>query len=181
MFLTRHRSDGKPYRIFERQLRPSHAYLIDRLQFPSSGMGMFNRSATCPICGHSFLSDIEPGGRLVGTSPTGMFLDPHLQASHPDFVAWRRTIWKRSIILGIAVGLAIDGGAAYVLFLLGIRTVRGYNGILYYGGVPPLIILGFPIAWWFLNRWGIRRFRREWNMRGGVPAPQTDSSQMTAG
>ena len=133
---------------------------------------MFRGSANCPICGHSFLSDVEQGARLVGTSPTGMFLDPHLRANHQDYLAWKKSTWKTSIILGIALGLVIDFLIAYGLFSFGVRLPPGRAG-----GWPFLVgfFAGLPIPRLLLNRWGTLRFKREWNERGGIPAPQTET------
>ena len=137
---------------------------------------MFRGPANCPICGHSFLSDIEPGGRLVSTSPAGMFLDPHLKANHQDFLAWKKSTWKISMILGTALGFGIDFLIAYTLFSFGVQLPRGRTG-----GLPFLVglFVGLPIPRLLLNRWGARRFKREWNARGGIPAPQTDTGLLT--
>ena len=133
--------------------------------------------ANCPICGHSFLSDVEQGGKLVGTSPAGMFLDPHMRANHQDYLAWKKSTWKISILLGVALGLIFDFLIAYDLFSLGIQLPHGRAG-----SWPFLVGLfgGLPIPRLLMNRWGVRKFKREWNARGGIPAPQTGNGLSTS-
>src|SRR6266852_2735636 len=78
--------------------------------------------SNCPICGHDFRSDISKGARLVHTSPSGMFKASHLQENHADYLAWKRSKFKPSIVAGIATGIIFDFLLALVLHYYGILT-----------------------------------------------------------
>jgi hypothetical protein len=123
--------------------------------------------SNCPICGHDFRSDISEGVRLVHTSPSRMFMAPHLQENHADYLAWKKSKFKPSIVAGIATGIIFDFLLALVLYNSGIQLPHGRAGAW-----PFLVVLfsALPVPWLLLNQWGLRRFRREWNERGGLPA-----------
>ena len=74
----------------------------------------------CPICGHDFRSDISGGARLAHTSPSRMFKATHLQENHADYLAWKRSKFKPSIVAGIATGIIFDFLLALVLHYYGI-------------------------------------------------------------
>ena len=69
---------------------------------------MSGERSNCPICGHDFRSDTSEGARLVHTSPSGMFKAPHLQENHADYLAWKKSKFKPSIVAGIATGIIFD-------------------------------------------------------------------------
>jgi hypothetical protein len=128
---------------------------------------MLHGRSNCPICGHDFRSDISEGARLVHTSPSGMFMAPHLQANHHDYLAWKKSKRKPSMVLGTATGLVLDFLLALVLYDYGIQLPHGRAGAW-----PFLVVLFIvlPVPWLLLNSWGLRKFRREWNERCGFPA-----------
>ncbi|TMI19443.1 hypothetical protein E6H23_10880 [Candidatus Bathyarchaeota archaeon] len=129
---------------------------------------MLRGPSNCPICGHDFRSDVSEGARLVGTSPAGMFMASHLQESHPDYLAWKKGKFRPSLAAGVALGLTLDFLLAFVLYNYGVHLPRDRAG-----GWPFLVVLfaALPVPHLLLNRRGYRRFRREWNERGGFPAP----------
>src|SRR5437879_3607401 len=88
---------------------------------------MSDERSNCPICGHDFRSDISEGARLVHTSPSGMFKAPHLQENHADYLAWRRSKFKPSIVAGIATGIILDFLLAIALHHDGIEPTFGYG------------------------------------------------------
>src|SRR5207302_7618550 len=67
----------------------------------------------------------------------------------------------------LATGIIFDFLLALVLHYYGIKLPQGRAGAW-----PFLVVLFsvLPVPWLLLNRWGLRRFRREWNERGGLPA-----------
>lgn len=126
------------------------------------------KGSKCPICGHSFLLDVDEGARLIHTSPAGMFQAVHDRENHPDYLAWKRSKGRLSIFLGIALGLSVDVLIAYILFSLGVQLPRGR------AGAWPFLIALFtvmPIPLLLSNKWGIRKFRREWEAKWGIPPP----------
>src|SRR5260370_3562655 len=128
---------------------------------------MSGERSNCPICGHDFRSDISEGARLVHTSPSGMFKAQHLQENHADYLAWKKSKFKPSIVVGIATGIILDFLLALVLHYYGIQLPHGR------AGAWPFLVVFFSVLlvpWVLVNRWGLRRFRREWNERGGLPA-----------
>ena len=143
---------------------------------------MSSERSNCPICGHDFRSDISEGARLVHTPPSGMFKAPHLQEIHADYLAWKKSKFKPSIVAGIATGIIFDFLLALVLHYYGIKLPQGRAGAW-----PFLAVLFsvLPVPWLLLNRWGLRRFRREWNERGGLPSSNlpvsTSNSKDTVG
>ena len=61
---------------------------------------------------------------------------------------------------------------AYSLFSFGVKLPHGR------AGAWPFLVglfVSLPFPRLVLNRWGARKFKREWNERGGIPAPQTYS------
>src|SRR5207253_1573611 len=66
-----------------------------------------------------------------------------------------------------STGIIFDFLLALVLHYYGIQLPQGRAGAW-----PFLVVLFsvLPVPWLLLNRWGLRRFRREWNERGGLPA-----------
>jgi len=157
---------------------------MGRVRFLVDGWerAMSSERSNCPICGHDFRSDISEGARLVHTSPSRMFKTLHLQENHADYLAWKKSKFKPSIVAGIATGIIFDFLLALVLHYYGIKLPQGRAGAW-----PFLVVLFsvLPVPWLLLNRWGLRRFRREWNERGGLPSSNlpvsTSNSKDTVG
>src|SRR5438105_14873995 len=115
---------------------------------------MSGERSNCPICGHDFRSDISEGARLVHTSPSGMFKTLHLQENHADYLAWKKSKYKPSIVAGIATGIIFDFLLARVLHDYAIQIPQCRPG-----SRPFLVVLVsvLPVPCLLLNRWGLRR------------------------
>jgi len=94
----------------------------------------------------------------------------HCQSDHQDYLAWKRSKRRLTTVLGITTAIIFDLLLAYTLYNLGIKLPPGRAG-----GGPFLLaaVPAFLVCWPLVNRLGIRRFKREWQERGGVPASQT--------
>jgi hypothetical protein len=79
-----------------------------------------------------------------------MFMAPHLQENHADYLAWKKSKFKPSIVAGIATGIIFDFLLALVLYNSGIQLPHGRAGAW-----PFLVVLfsALPVPWLLLNQW----------------------------
>src|SRR5207253_11205003 len=91
------------------------------------------------------------------------------------YMAWKKGKFRPSLAAGVALGLTLDFLLAFALYNYGVHLPRGRAG-----GWPFLVVFfaALPIPRLLLNRRGYRRFRREWNERGGLPASNLLSSRV---
>jgi hypothetical protein len=128
---------------------------------------LLGQRSDCPICGRPLL-DLDEGERLVGGARARDWFPAHCQTTHPDYLVWKRSKAFLSNVLGIISAALVLALIIFVLYILGIHppTNRSGGAILVF---PTLFAYVIPRI--LINHWGIRKFRREWQARGGLPAP----------
>jgi len=91
----------------------------------------------------------------------------HCQNVHPDFLVWEKSKAKMMIVLGTATSIPVSVVAFwFFLFILHLPSSAGR-------GFAFIPIGAFLIPSILFTKLGTRRFRRDWEARGGLPAPST--------
>ena len=130
-------------------------------------MSLLGRRSNCPICGIPLAPDLGEGWRLTRGASARGWLPTHLRDTHQDYLVWQKSKRNLSRIFGVAAAVSIGLMIAYVFPIFGIRLPQGRSG-----GVFLLPVLGgYFIPSVLIDQWGIRKFRREWIERGGLPVP----------
>jgi len=91
----------------------------------------------------------------------------HCQNVHPDFLVWEKSKAKMTIVLGAATSIPVSIVAFwFLLFVLHVPSSAGR-------GLAFIPIGAFLIPGFLFVKLGTRRFRRDWEARGGLPSPST--------
>jgi hypothetical protein len=112
---------------------------------------------------------------MVGGARPKDWLPEHCKSFHQDYLGWKKSKSRLTIVLAISTALVADFFLAYTLYVFGVRLPLGRSS------GAPFVLMFFPFFFiWSLavNRWGIRKFRGEWQERGGVPVPSIPNSTM---
>ena len=135
-------------------------------------MSIFGGPSNCPICDRSLVPEQGEGWRLVGGArPTDWFLT-HCQSVHQDYLVWKRSKSLLIVFLGITTTIILDLLLSYAFYILGVRLPGRTGGGLFLLMVFPAFLIWRPVV----DRFGIRRFRDEWQARGGLPASAIPTS-----
>jgi hypothetical protein len=86
---------------------------------------------------------------------------------HPDFLAWEKSKAKMMIILGAATAIPVSV-VTFWFFLYVLRLPSSAGRGLAFIPIGAFLVPGFLFV-----KLGTRRFRRDWEARGGLPAPST--------
>ena len=138
-------------------------------------MALLGGPANCPICDQFLTPNEGEGWRMVGGARPRDWLPEHCKVFHQDYLAWKRSKRLLTSVLAISTALVADFFLVYTLYVFGIRLPPNRSS------GAPFVIMFFPFffIWSFaVNRWGIRRFRGEWQERGGIPAPSIPNSTL---
>jgi len=103
---------------------------------------------------------------LVGGARPTDWLLTHCQSDHQEYLAWKRSKSLLIVFHGITTTIILDLLLSYAFYILGARLPGITGGGLFLLMAFPAFLIWRPVV----NRFGIRRFRDEWQARGGLPA-----------
>ncbi len=158
--------------MFTTKLRLSERRMIS---YQVAKMSLLGRRSNCPICGSPLVPDLGEGWRLTRGASARGWLPEHLRDAHQDYLVWKKSKRNLSRIFGVAAAVSLDLMIAYAFFIFGIHLPPGRAG----GAVFLLPSFGgyfLPSA--LIAQSGIRKFRREWMERGGLPAASGFASSL---
>lgn len=102
----------------------------------------------------------------------------HFENDHRDYLAWKRSKARLSTTILIASAVIAEI-VFFSLVIFGlvpfsvspIQTVRGgpFVGVPFLSAFVVFAIFRASLSWF-----GIRKFKRDWEARGGVPIPSSD-------
>jgi hypothetical protein len=129
----------------------------------------------CPICGCSLEQArmTEEGKGVPRQFATRETYLVHCQSSHPDFLLWEKSKAKMFILLGVATAIPVSVASFWLLlFVLHAPSSAGRA----FAFIP---IAGFLLPGALFVKLGTRKYRRDWEARGGLQAPSTTSSVLS--
>ena len=133
---------------------------------------MARHSFVCPICGLS-LEQARAADQTQGISRQLASAESkltHLQNVHPEFLAWERSKVKMIVLLGVAFAIPITA----IAFWLALFVVHAPESASRSLALIPLLAFSAPAL--LFNKLGMRRYRKNWESRGGVALPSMDTS-----
>jgi hypothetical protein len=126
--------------------------------------------SNCLICDHSIVPE---AGQNSGQHSLRYWSITHYQSLHQDYLAWKKSMRKLATSLGVTNG--IIGGVLLVLLPHALPpSYTGARGSAEFVAVLAVVVFFFSTL--LINRWGIRKFKREWIGRGGLPRESLGSS-----
>jgi hypothetical protein len=132
--------------------------------------------SNCLICNCSIFPDASQNREQH--SPRYWSLT-HYEGNHQDYLLWKKSKRRVSTILGVLTAIIV----AVVLALVPRISDMPTSDTGARGGAELAIVLGvivFFISTLLTNRWGIRKFRREWMENGAIGKDEhsSDPSQI---
>jgi hypothetical protein len=170
-------SVSKTNRITYSLLNDLPAFLIDRLEIESKNTACrMLRTVPTGLVRYVIMPSSQTWEK-DGNQPEGWsrraLLQTHFEQNHKDYLVWKKSRKRLVRILGTASVILVTVIISIFLFTFNIHLPPGRSsGAIFI--LPILLAFFFPST--MINRWGIRKFKREWIARGGFPAPSFTQS-----
>ena len=122
--------------------------------------------SNCPICNRPMVPDVDQGR---GQHSARYWSLTHYESNHQDYLTWKKS--KRNLSFGLGVIAAIT----VVVLLALLPRISGEAMPVSYtareGGelASVLGVVVIFVSTLLVNQWGIRKFKREWIAKGGLP------------